>query len=52
MKPPAPRPALTDKALADKRARAAREAEALRENLRRRKAQIRAREGEAKKDKE
>ncbi len=42
------KPGLTDKALADKLARAEREAAALRENLRKRKEQVRAREQAAK----
>jgi hypothetical protein len=42
------KPTLTDKAQADKAARAAREAAALRENLRKRKEQVRAREQAAK----
>ena len=41
--PPAPAPTLKERALADKRAREAREAAALRANLLRRKAQARAR---------
>jgi len=45
--PPALRPPLTDRAEAERQARLAREAAALRENLRRRKQQSRAREDEA-----
>ena len=45
------KPALTEKALADKLARAEREAAALRENLRKRKEQLRARDAAAKEEK-
>ena len=47
---PPPKPALTSKAEADRQARIEREAAALRENLRKRKQQTRARETERKPD--
>lgn len=49
-KPPPPRPALGDRALAEKQAREAREAAALRANLLRRKQQQRARNDAAPED--